>query len=84
MRLGWHSIWFIAGTTPVASIIFSRADLLKLDTPIALTLSVSLEIRISSFQVATIPGASVSMTFFPSATGWRSLPGLKGTGQWMR
>lgn len=42
IKLGWHSIWFMAGTTPVASIIFSKFFLEKFETPIALTFLVSL------------------------------------------
>ena len=79
---GWASIWFIAGTTPVAEMTFSSWSTVKLETPIARTFLVSFEIRTSSAQVSVMLGQSVSISRSPlEVLGKRSEPGVKGTGQ---
>jgi len=85
IKEGWHSIWFMVGTTPVSLMTFSNISIEKLDTPTALTFLVSLEILTISFQVAATPGASRSIALVPSSLfGANSFPGLKATGQWIR
>ena len=81
---GCASIWFIAGTTPVALMIFSRCSTVKFDTPMLFALPVFCT-SIMAFQVSTMLGASVSMSIcVPSAFLVESVsPGGKGTGQWI-
>ena len=50
-KVGCNSIWFTAGTTPVASMIASRLARVKLDTPIDLARPASRK-PIMAFQVA--------------------------------
>lgn len=79
---GCASIWFMAGTTPVASMTFSSWATVKLETPIARTLLVFFEIRTSSFHVSVMDGPSVSIDKSPlEFLGNFSEPGVNPTGQ---